>query len=150
MTARHRWLPTWLVASPVHIAFVLNAMIALLAIAAVTLHLNNRHEQLLGEARTRATNIAQSQALLIGEHIQLLKLLTGKLRTQLTIHTRLGPVSKTSGEDVLHAKGVHELLTQYKDLIPHSIDVLLLTSDGHVSSANDVLDRHETLESYCQ
>jgi PAS domain S-box-containing protein len=136
----------WLAGQPGRIALALNGFIVVLVVAGVVLHLLDHRQQALQSMQVRAVNIAQSQALLIGEQVQKIDFMLAQLATQLNVARTLAP--KASNTDQTDVR-VHDLLRQFLNMVPNSVDVLLIREDGGVLAASHVLAEWAPLADYC-
>lgn len=151
MAAAARGAPAELATTPARMAVYLNLLIAVIVILAVTLHLQYRRDQAVKEVQTQASNMAHAQALLISEQIQHFEFLFGRLETRLNILRTLRGLDK--GNQIANSKAaesqVQDVLRQFQDLVPSSLDLLLLSADQQVSSASELLVGHQPLKDYC-
>ncbi|MCF8168410.1 MAG: response regulator [Rhodoferax sp.] len=146
------WLPAWLTATPIQIAIALNSLIAALVIAAVAAHLHGRRELYVNEVQAKVASMARAQAVQIGDHMRNYALLLGQLETRLQVDRILNSAAKpVKSPGDLHPDGakVQELLRQFQDLVPLSVDLWMLGADQRLDAASDFLNSHSLITHFC-
>ncbi len=143
----------WLLASPGRIAWIVNLLVSGLVVTAVAVHLLDQRKQSFNSLQADVSSIALSQAALIAGQIQQYQVLMSQLEIRLRVTQSLkggrGLRFHEPGNQNASDAAMQDLLRQFQNLLPGSLDLLLVADDGHFVSASDVLDGHDLLARYC-
>ena len=143
----------WWLEAPGRIAWVVNLLVTGLVVAAMVVHLADERKQNFSNLQGSVSSLAVSQAALIVGQIQQYELMFSQLETRLRVARALrhglaeqfpGASNPSQAEAAMQ-----DLLRQFQNLLPGSVDLLLVAGDNHFTSASDVLDSQEHLNTYC-
>jgi diguanylate cyclase (GGDEF)-like protein/PAS domain S-box-containing protein len=126
--------------SPVAVAFVLNALVALVVVAGVGFHLFARHHNEVETANDRVAEAVRMQVATIGEQHRSMEYVLSQLGM------RLNEVMALQGA---HDEALHAQLRLFQNLVPGTLDLLLVNNDGTVLSSSGAPTRRTALSTYC-
>ena len=126
--------------SPVAATFALNVLMALVVVAGVAVHLWARHQSEVEAANARVADAVRMQVATIGEQHRNLEYVLSQLGMRLNEAMAL-----QGGQDTeLHAQ-----LRLFQNLVPGTLDLLLVDHEGQVLAASGAPNGRTALANHC-
>jgi len=126
--------------SLIRVLQLFSLIIVLLVVGGMAFYLTEKRQAMLDGARQEASAIARGQALLLGDHLSNAEVILTQLELQMNLKRTLGEHADLS---------LRDLMRNFSNLFPNSVDLLLLDRDGFVQTTSNSLVKQIPLADYC-